>query len=127
MLWALLGILVGILGGIAIDLPFPLTWTRFTAVIVIGMLDSLFGALRAELTKDQYNSWIFLSGLVFNIMLALGITLLGDRLGLDLYLAATFVFTFRIFSNLGIIRRVVFSHWVGKKKEENPSSIETAD
>lgn len=121
MIWALLGILAGIILGIAIDIPIPLTWTRYTAVIVIGMFDALFGALRADVTKDKYSNWIFISGLLFNILLALGITFLGDKLGLDLYLAATFVFTFRIFSNLGIIRRAVFSQWFEKKAHEEKS------
>ena len=118
MIFALLGIVIGILVGIAVDIPIPLTWTRYTAVVVIGMLDALFGALRAEISKDRYDTWIFVSGLLFNIILALGITLLGDKLGLDLYLAATFVFTYRIFNNLGQVRRVLLERFLGKKMPE---------
>lgn len=117
MVWALLGIIIGILIGIGIDIPIPLAFTRYTAVIVIGMLDALFGALRAEVTKDEYNTWIFISGLCFNILLALGITFLGDKLGLDLYLAATFVFTYRIFNNLGTLRRALLSRYIRKKEK----------
>lgn len=109
MVWTLIGLLLGIILGIVVDFPIPLEWTRYTAVVIIGMLDALFGAIRASVTKDQFSTWIFLTGLIFNILLALGITFLGDKMGLDLYLAATFVFTFRIFGNLGVTRRALLS------------------
>lgn len=114
MIFALIGIIIGVILGLLINYPIPLEFTRYTAVIIIGMLDALFGAIRSEVTKDEYSTLIFLSGLLFNILLALGITFLGDKMGLDLYLAATFVFTFRIFSNLGIIRRALFSKFKNK-------------
>lgn len=122
MIWALLGILIGILVGLGIDYTIPFAYTKFTAVVLVGILDALFGAIRAEVTKDQYDAMIFISGLFFNIILALVITYLGDKLGLDLYLAATVVFTFRIFSNVGITRRALLQRLMEKRKkvkEEN--------
>lgn len=122
MIWALIGILLGIIVGFGIDVTIPVVYTKFSAVILIGILDALFGAIRAEVTRDQYNATIFISGLFFNIILALVITYLGDKLGLDLYLAATVVFTFRIFSNVGITRRALLQRWLEKNKkskEEN--------
>ncbi|KKU79023.1 MAG: Small basic protein [Candidatus Peregrinibacteria bacterium GW2011_GWA2_47_7] len=115
MIYAIIGIVLGIVLGFVVALPIPLEFTRYTAVIIIGMLDAFFGALRAEVTKDRYNSLIFITGFLFNILLAVGITFLGDKLGLDLYLAATFVFTFRIFSNVGIIRRGIVQKFIEKK------------
>jgi len=119
MIWSLIGILFGIIIGLSMDLSIPIEYTRYTAVIIIGMLDALFGAIRAECTKDDYDPLIFLSGLFFNTILAVGITYLGDRLGLDLYLAATVVFTFRIFSNVGITRRALIQKWLEKKQNKN--------
>lgn len=122
MIWALVGILIGILVGLGIDYTIPFAYTKFTAVVLVGILDALFGAIRAEVTKDQYDAMIFISGLFFNIILALVITYLGDKLGLDLYLAATVVFTFRIFSNVGITRRALLQRLMEKRKkvkEEN--------
>ena len=117
MIWALLGILLGILLGLGVNFTIPVIYTKFSAVILIGILDALFGAIRAEITRDQYNAIIFISGLFFNIILALVITYLGDKLGLDLYLAATVVFTFRIFSNVGITRRALLQRWLEKHKK----------
>ncbi len=97
---------MGIILGLIVDVSIPLPYIKYTAVIIIVVLDALFGAAKAEMSKEEYNPTIFISGLGFNVVLALGITFLGERLGLDLYLAVTVVFTFRIFSNLGILRRV---------------------
>ena len=121
MIYALAGILVGVIVGLALNVPIPIEYSRYTAVVIIGMLDALFGALRAEITKDNYNPLIFITGLMFNIILAIGITFLGDQLGLDLYLAATFVFTFRIFTNVGVMRRHLMS------KKETPLMPDVLD
>ncbi len=117
MIWSIIGILIGLLIGLTINFPIPLEYTKYTAVVIMGILDALFGAIRAEVTKDQFNAVIFITGLLFNIILSISITLLGDKLGLDLYIAATFVFTFRIFSNVGMTRRAVIQNIVSSKEE----------
>lgn len=115
MIWAILGIVIGIIIGLAVNFPIPLELTKYSAVVIMGILDALFGAIRAEVTKDQFNPTIFITGLLFNIILAIAVTFLGEKLGLELYLAATFVFTFRIFSNVGITRRAVIQNMLKKK------------
>ena len=114
MLSALIGVVVGIVLGFFLKVEIPTEFTRYTAVAILGMVDAIFGALRSQLVEKTFRSSIFLSGLVFNVILALGITWLGDRLGLDLYLAATIVFMFRIFTNLGHIRRAVLAFFTKK-------------
>ena len=116
MLWALIGILAGIIIGLISHFTIPVEYIKYTAVTIIGILDSLFGGIKGELTKEEYDPVIFITGLVFNIILALGITLLGEKLGLDLYLAVTVVFIFRIFSNLAISRRSILDIFKKRKK-----------
>ena len=118
MLWALIGVISGGVLGLIINYPIPLELTKYSAVVIMGILDALFGAIRAEVTKDKFNAIIFITGLVFNIVLSIVITLLGEKLGLELYLAATFVFTFRIFSNVGITRRAMLQNMLQAKKEK---------
>ena len=124
MIWALVGILIGVLIGFEVQYSIPLAYTKYTAVVLIGILDALFGAIRAEATKDQYNAIIFITGLLFNIFLAVTITYLGEKLGLDLYLAATVVFTFRIFSNVGITRRSLIQNFMDKRKKKRETPEE---
>ena len=117
MIWAVAGIVLGILIGSGVNIPIPLELTKYSAVVIMGILDALFGAIRAEITKDKFDATIFITGLLFNIILSIAITLLGDKLGLDLYLAATFVFTVRIFSNVGTTRRAVLQNLTEKKSK----------
>ena len=48
---------------------------------------------------------VFLSGVVTNMALAGGLTYVGDKLGVDLSIAAIVAFGVRIFNNLASIRR----------------------
>jgi len=100
---ALLGLIVGATLGFVFKVNIPPELARYTAVGLLGILDALLGALRADLDK-KYNQSIFLSGLVTNMLLAIAVTYLGDQLSLDLYLGAIIVFMTRIFSNVSGIR-----------------------
>ncbi len=117
MVWAFVGILVGIIVGFSLNISIPIELTKYTAVVIMGILDALFGAIRAETTNDKFDQNIFITGLAFNIIISIIITILGDKLGLDLYLAAAFVFTFRIFTNVGATRRYILENYLTRKKK----------
>ncbi|MDD3271967.1 MAG: small basic family protein, partial [Syntrophomonadaceae bacterium] len=55
--------------------------------------------------EDGFDTTIFVSGFIVNALLAAGLAYIGDKLGVELYLAAVIVFGVRIFQNLAIIRR----------------------
>lgn len=114
MIFGLTGILAGIIIGLIINFTIPIEYIKYSAVTIIGILDTLFNSLKHEAQNKKMTNIVFLSGFLFNIILALSITFLGERLGLDLYLAATVVFTFRIFSNLGMIQRVLVEKYFKK-------------
>ena len=117
MTWAFLGILIGTIIGLTLNFSIPIELTKYTAVIIMGVLDALFGAIRAETSNDQFDGIIFITGLGFNIVLSVLITVLGDKLGLDLYLAAAFVFPFRFFTNVGAPRRYLLDHYLAKTRK----------
>jgi small basic protein len=104
MLLPFLGVLAGVLLGLALRLNLPIDWARYTAVGILAALDSLLGAFRAEL-EGNFDTRVFLSGFFTNALLASALTFLGDRLGIDLYLVALFAFGWRLFQNAAIIRR----------------------
>jgi small basic protein len=105
MWWlALLGLLLGLGIGVVFSLSIPAEYSRYTAMAILAALDSVLGAARAEL-DGEFDNRIFLSGFFVNIVLAGGLTYLGDRLGVELYLAAIVAFGVRLFNNLAIIRR----------------------
>lgn len=117
MIYALLGLVIGIILGIFAPLQIPVEFARYTAVGIMGILDTIFGGMAANL-KGEYNPTIFISGLLFNMFLAIIITYLGDRLSIDLYLAVIVVFTLRIFNNIATIRYSFLTRFLGKKQVE---------
>ena len=59
---------------------------------------------------------VFISGFFVNAILAMLLTYLGEKLNVDIYLAAIIVFVGRMFNNLGIIRRYYLSKFSEKEK-----------
>src|SRR5258708_28418232 len=83
--------MAGVLLGLALKLNLPVELARYTAVGILAALDSLLGAFRAEL-EGHFSARIFLSGFYTNALLAAGLTVLGDRLRIALYLVALSAF-----------------------------------
>ncbi len=79
-------------------------FSRYSAVAILAALDSVLGAVRAEL-DGVYDNRIFISGFLVNAIVAVLLVFIGDRLSLDLYLVALINFGFRIFNNVALIRR----------------------
>ena len=104
MILPLAGLLVGILLGLVLNVNVGFELSRYSAVAILAALDSVLGAVRAEL-DGVYDNRIFVSGFVVNAIVAVLLTFIGDRLGLDLYLVALITFGLRIFQNVALIRR----------------------
>jgi small basic protein len=103
----LLGLLVGLAIGFYTPLQVPLEYTKYLSVAVLAALDSVFGGIRAGM-EDHFDSAVFISGFFSNALMAAVLAYIGDRLGVDLYLAAVFAFGVRVFQNLASIRRHLF-------------------
>lgn len=104
-LWlAVLGLGVGILVGMNIPLVLPHAYAKYLSVAALAALDSVLGGIRAAM-EDHFDNEIFISGFFSNALLAAGLAFVGERLSIDLYLAAVVAFGVRIFDNIAIIRR----------------------
>ncbi|HAG11650.1 MAG TPA: DUF1290 domain-containing protein [Desulfotomaculum sp.] len=103
-IWALLGLLLGVILGLYVPLFFPVAYAKYMSVAVLAALDSVFGGIRAAM-EDTFDLAVFISGFFSNALLAAGLAFVGERLGIDLYLAAVVAFGVRLFQNLAIIRR----------------------
>lgn len=96
--------IIGVALGLASPVTVPVIYARYTAVALLAGLDSIFGAFKAYIA-GTFEPRVFLSGLVTNMALAGGLTFVGDKLGVDLSIAAIVAFGVRIFNNLASIRR----------------------
>ena len=118
----IIGLSLGLIIGAFLKFDIPPEYARYTAVAIVGILDSLFGAVRASVEK-KYATLIFITGLVFNMFIAVTITYIGDKLNLDLYMAILIAFTIRIFGNIGIIKTTTIDKlWTNSNK--NTDQIE---
>jgi len=104
LLLPLAGLLVGVLLGLVLNVNVGFELSRYSAVAILAALDSVLGAVRAEL-DGVYDNRVFISGFVTNAVVAVILTFIGDRLGLDLYLVALITVGLRIFNNVALIRR----------------------
>lgn len=129
---------------IALALGFILVWmpantffadeavARYTAVAVLAGLDTVIGGIRAWLS-DTFDDAIFISGFFVNSLLAVGLVLLGERLGLEtgigdgrisvMMIGAVVVFSGRILNNLAALRRLLVERFRTKVPTEAASTL----
>ena len=120
-----ISIIIGCILGALIGINAPVisyTYSSYLSIAIIAALDSVFGGI-ASVIKKQFDLKIFLSGFFGNAVLAIALTYLGNKLNVDIHLAAIVVFVGRMFTNLAIIRR----HYVdkiSKKFEKTENEVE---
>lgn len=111
----ILGCIVGAL--IGINMPMiSYTYSGYLAIAIIAALDSVFGGIASTLNKN-FDLKIFVSGFFGNAILSILLTYLGQKLNVDIYLAAIVVFVGRMFNNLAIIRRHYLDKWSNNRKK----------
>lgn len=114
-----IAILVGCIVGALIGMNAPVipyTYSGYLAIAVIAALDSVFGGIVSVLNKN-FDMKIFISGFFGNAILSIALTYLGERLNVDIYLAAIVVFVWRMFTNLSLIRRYYIEKWSERTKK----------
>ena len=121
----MISILIGCLLGAIIGINVPTisyTYSSYLAIAVIAALDSVFGGIASVINK-KFDIKIFISGFFGNAILAILLTILGQKLNVDIYLAAIVVFVWRMFTNLGIIRRYYVEKWTENFKNRKQEKI----
>lgn len=108
----LLGVLLGTIAPII-----PYSYSGYLAIAIVAALDSVFGGI-TSVVKGNFDLKIFVSGFFGNAILSILLTYLGQKLNVDIYLAAIVVFVGRMFTNLSIIRRYYIEKWTNNKKKE---------
>lgn len=83
---------------------------QYLAVACLAGLDSVCGGVRAGL-EGKFHNDVFVTGFVSNTVIAFFLAWLGDRIGINLVLAAVVVLGWRVFTNLSLIRRHALTRW----------------
>ena len=123
----LIAIILGCIIGAIIGMYAPMisySYSGYLAIAIIAALDSVFGGINSTLQKN-FNLTIFLTGFFGNAILAILLTILGEKLNVDIYLAAIIVFVGRMFTNLAIIRRYYVDKVMEKieKKKQSKQNV----
>ncbi len=121
----MIAILIGCILGVVLGINAPMisyTYSSYLAIAIIAALDSVFGGITSVIKKN-FDLKIFITGFFGNAILSILLTILGEKLNVDIYLAAIVVFVGRMFTNLAIIRRYYVDKWseqlkMGNKKQE---------
>ena len=107
--------------GVIVGLNAPMisyTYSSYLAIAIMAALDSVFGGI-ASVINRKFDMKIFVSGFFGNGILAILLTVLGEKLNIDIYLAAIVVFVGRMFTNLAIIRKYYVEKWTNKFANKN--------
>lgn len=119
-------ILIGCILGVLIGMNVPMisyTYSSYLAIAIIAALDSVFGGITSVIKKN-FDLKIFVTGFFGNAILAILLTILGQKLNVDIYLAAIVVFVGRMFVNLAIIRRYYVDKWINKFEKRKLKNTE---
>ena len=106
---------LGFLSGYSFEIPY--TFTEYIAVAILAFLDSIFGGISSNM-QSKFDFTIFITGFFFNALIAMFLVYLGQKLNVDIYLAAVIVFSGRIFTNFSVIRRIAIDN-IRKRKSES--------
>lgn len=121
-----IAILIGCILGAILGMNAPMisyTYSSYLAISIIAALDSVFGGITSVIKKN-FDLKIFITGFFGNAILSILLTILGQKLNVDIYLAAIVVFVGRMFTNLAIIRRYYVDKWSNRLKEKNKQQDE---
>ena len=90
----IIGSIIGV--GLGFVLPtVPYVASKYLAIAIIAALDTVLGGI-ANNFDNKFDSKVFISGFFMNAIMAILLTYLGQKLNVDIYLAALIVFVGRI-------------------------------
>lgn len=111
--------------------PASETFARYAAIALLAGLDTVLGGVRAWMS-DTFDDAIFISGFFLNALLAVGLVVLGERLGLEagfgesrismMMIGAVVLFSGRILNNLAALRRLVIERLRARRTARVPNA-----
>ena len=113
-------IILGCIFGMLVGVNMPVisyTYSSYVAIAIVAAMDTVLGGISSYIQK-KFDIKIFITGFFGNAILSILLTYLGNKLNVDIYLAAVFVFVGRMFTNLAIIRRYYIEKWLVLLEEE---------
>ena len=102
------GIIVGIFAGVKSPYVFPQAYSPYVAIVILACIDSVLGGIKG-MTEKNFNISIFISGFFGNALIAVAMIFIGEKLNIDMTMAAVVVYGSRLFQNFAQIRRFILN------------------
>jgi len=115
-------LIVGAALALLLNRPLTGVYGQYLAVACLAGLDSICGGIRSGL-EGKFHNDVFITGFVFNILIAFGLAWLGDQIFIDLFLAVALVLGARIFNNLSLIRRFLLTKWQDNRERKRMQQL----
>lgn len=106
----ILALLIGLAVGFLFKSSLPPPLAVYLAAGVVAGLDTVLGGVRSSI-EQKFRTDVFVTGFVANVLIAYFLAWFGDKIGVNVYLAAILVMGTRIFTNLSLIRRHLLTKW----------------
>ena len=120
--YPIVGALAGFILGLAVFGIFRVppevasSYAPYLSLATLAALDTTLGGIRAGI-DGLFQDDVFVTGFVLNTLLAAGLAYLGDKIGVDLFLAAVVALGTRVFLNLSLIRRHYLTRAAERKRK----------
>lgn len=113
ILFPTVGGIVGFAGVYLSQYTIPAGFAPYLSLAALAGLDAVCGGVRSGV-EGKFQDNILLTGFAINTVLAAALAYLGDRIGVNLHLAAVVLLGGRVFTNLSLIRR----YWLSQRQAQ---------
>ena len=115
---AVTGFVLGLIlfGYVPVPSEVASSYAPYLSLATLAALDTTLGGIRAGI-DGLFQDDVFVSGFVLNTLLAAGLAYVGDKIGVDLFLAAVVALGTRVFLNLSLIRRHYLTRAAERKRK----------
>lgn len=115
-------VIIGMLVGLVFPFTIPNIYVEYVAIALLACFDTIFGGICADIDRN-FKLNIFLMGFLLNSLLACGIVLIGNLLGIELVIAVIVVFGTKIFNNFSKIHQKLLQKYENKCKIKKIKNI----
>jgi small basic protein len=116
----LIGLLIGLIAGLFLDVTIPSGLTPYLAVLTLVGIEALTATYNA-MQRKEFAPAKFVIELLSNLVISGLLTALGVQLKYDFAFVIAFVFAYRIFRNISFISRnsyLKFKAWRASRQKD---------
>ncbi len=110
MLYVIAGVVLGVIAGLKLNVEYNPEYIVYISLAILAMINTIFSILSENLKSETkiFKSVLYLFS---DLLFALFLGYIGERLGLPIYLAAVFAFGNNIYKSMKIMLDFVIAKY----------------